>query len=152
VPATSAVLLTADVAIEATMKVVITTPTAHTIKPWPVSLKITSSVCTVAHFVRSRPATYPPRLADTTWTTINQTMAPIPIAFADAPSFCHGEVEAKPRAVPSVTSIRPIAAATKAPPRMAPQDTPELKDSLRPTTSGRSADVTSRDASMLCTL
>jgi hypothetical protein len=52
--------------------------------------------------------------------------------------------------VPSVTSIRPIAAATKAPPRTAPQETPELKDSLRPTTNDRSAGVRSRDASMLC--
>src|ERR1035441_5469814 len=57
--------------------------------------------------------------------TISQTIAPIPIAEADAPMFDHGETEDKPMPVPNASRISDKAAAANVPASTAGQDTPE---------------------------
>src|ERR1035437_5418913 len=57
--------------------------------------------------------------------TISQTIAPIPIAEADAPTFDHGETEDKPIPVPNASKLSDKAAAANAPASTAGQDTPE---------------------------
>jgi hypothetical protein len=52
------------------------------------------------------------------------------IVVADAPEFDQGDTAAKPRPVPSATSISPIAAAANAPPMMAPQEIADAVDSF----------------------
>src|ERR1035438_9168189 len=79
---------------------VITRATVQTRNPWAVSRKYTSCVWIVAHLVRSRPAKYPPMAEAMICMAINQTMAPLPTAEADAPTFDHGEIEDRPSPVP----------------------------------------------------
>src|ERR1035437_3913835 len=56
--------------------------------------------------------------------TINQTIAPIPMAEADAPMFDQGETDDKPMAVPNASKISHNAAAANAPASTAGQETP----------------------------
>jgi|SRR5580700_214364 hypothetical protein len=60
----------------------------------------------------------------------SQMMAVQPIAEADAPAFAHGEAAESPTPVPNATRASDKAAATNAPAITAPQDTPELFESL----------------------
>ena len=62
--------------------------------------------------------------------SVSQTIAPIPIVFADAPQFDQGETEERPNPAPSARSTSASAAATNAPPTTAPQDTPDDDASL----------------------
>src|ERR1700674_912190 len=57
--------------------------------------------------------------------TISHTIAPIPIAEADAPMFDHGETEAKPMPVPDASRLSDKAAPANAPASTAGQDTPD---------------------------
>src|ERR1035438_6413698 len=57
--------------------------------------------------------------------TINQTIAPIPMAEADAPMFDQGETDDKPMPVPNASKISHNAAAANAPANTAGQETPE---------------------------
>ena len=57
--------------------------------------------------------------------TISQTMAALPTADAEAPTFDHGETEDNPSPVPNASRISDNAAATNAPPITAAQDTPD---------------------------
>ena len=52
-------------------------------------------------------------------------MAAVLIVDADAPTFDHGETEAKPSPAPNASRISDSAAATNAPPITAAQDTPD---------------------------
>src|ERR1017187_8700658 len=82
--------------------------------------------------------------------TSNQTIAPIPIAEADAPMFDHGETEDKPMPVPNVSRLSDKAAAANAPASTAGQDTPDegasfltgvsAKPDSRETTKGATAE------------
>lgn len=93
---------------------VMTIPTAHTRNPCAVSRKCTSSVCTLAHFVRSRPAKYPPKADAMTWVRINHTIGPLPTAEADAPQFDHGDTAENPKPVPNASRISASEAETNA--------------------------------------
>src|ERR1019366_9602296 len=57
--------------------------------------------------------------------TISQTIAPIPIAEADAPMFDQGKTEEKPMPVPNASRLNDRAAAANAPASTAGQDTPD---------------------------
>src|ERR1700686_3847433 len=82
--------------------------------------------------------------------TISQTIAPIPTAEADAPTFDHGETEDKPMPVPNARRLSDKAAAANAPASTAGQDTPDqgssfltgvsAKPGSRETTKGRTAE------------
>ena len=56
---------------------------------------------------------------------INQTMAAVPTAEADAPTFDNGEIEDRPSPVPKASRMTDNAAVTNAPPITAAQDTPD---------------------------
>src|SRR5215471_21462353 len=106
-----------------------TTATAQAKKPFAVSRKNTSSECTLAHFVRSRPVKYPPKPDETISMLINHTMAAAPTAEARIPSFDHGETGDRPNPAPNANKIRYKEAAVNAPPITVPHDTPEECDS-----------------------
>src|ERR1017187_8880460 len=89
-----------EAAADAKKAAVITTATAHARKPWAVSRKYTSSEWMETHFVRSRPARYPPIAEAINCIMITHTMAAVPIAEADAPVFVQGEMDDKPKPVP----------------------------------------------------
>src|ERR1700676_1452151 len=82
--------------------------------------------------------------------TISQTIAPIPIAEADAATFDHGETEDKPMPVPNASRLSHNAAAANAPATTAGQDTPDegasfltgvsAKPNSRETTKGGTAE------------
>jgi hypothetical protein len=90
-----------------------------------VSRKYTSSVWTWVHFVRSRPAKYPPIAEAKTWVRISHTTAPFPTVEAEAPRFDHGDTEDNPSPVPKASRINARDAETKAPPMTAAQDMPD---------------------------
>src|SRR6201993_5238469 len=60
-------------------------------KPWDVSRKCNSVVCTPTHFVRSRPARYPPRAYEIIAMTMKYRPVPICKVVAEIPEFPHGE-------------------------------------------------------------
>src|SRR6185312_7465059 len=99
-------------------------------KPCAVSRKYTSSLWMFAHFVRSRPARYPPIDELRTSSTISQMIDAVPIVEADAPTLDHGETDDKPSPAPSARSMRTRAAITNAPAITADQETPEECASL----------------------
>jgi hypothetical protein len=86
-------------------------------------------VWTLAHFVRNRPAKYPPIDEAISCIRISQVMAVQPTAEADAPAFAHGEITDKPIPVPKARSASDKAAATNAPAITARQETPKLFES-----------------------
>src|ERR1019366_1242265 len=88
-----------------------------------------SCVWTLTHFVRSRPAKYPPIDEAISCMRTSQMIAVQPTVEADAPAFVHGETADKPIPVPKARSASDKAAATNAPAITAPQDTPELFES-----------------------
>src|SRR5688500_4606747 len=122
---------TIEVAADVRSAAVSTVPTAHETNPCAVSRKYTSSVCTLTHLVRSRPARYPPIAEEIRWTAIIHTIAATPTVFADAPSFAHGEIAERPRPAPSKSRMSASAAATNAPAATAPHETPDACASWR---------------------
>jgi hypothetical protein len=118
------------VAAEARKTPVITRAVDHARKPWAVSLKYTSSEWIVAHFVRSRPARYPPIAELRISMTISQMIADVAIPEAEAPVFAQGETEDSPRPAPRARRIRTRAAVTNAPAITADHETPEELASL----------------------
>jgi hypothetical protein len=97
------------------------TPQAR--KPCAVSRKKTSSVWTVTHRVRSRPARYPPSTEASNWTTVTHTMVDTPAAVPEIPSLAQGETTARPSPVPSTNNTSDSTAAPTAPANIAPQET-----------------------------
>jgi hypothetical protein len=93
-------------------------------------------VWTLTHFVRSRPARYPPNPADTHCVTTNQMAAPAPNVVADTPELLHGEIEVNPRPVPKTKRMRAVAAAATPPAMIADQVTPDEETSPTPTATG----------------
>jgi hypothetical protein len=67
---------------------------------------------------------------------ISHTMAAVPIAEVDAPTFDQTETEERPSPAPSASKISDSAAVTNAPPITAAQDTPEEFASWRAAVSG----------------
>src|SRR5579863_4521879 len=89
------------------------------------------------HFVRNRPARYPPTNDAINSVRISQTIAPLPTAEADAPAPSQGEIADRPIPVPSASSASDSAAATNAPANTAGQETPEECASFLVSSSGR---------------
>src|ERR1700759_976079 len=83
-----------------------TEATAQARKPWAVSRKCTSVVCTPNHFVRSRPARYPPREDEIIAMTMKYRPVPIWKVVAETPEFPHGETTVNPIPAPNQRSKR----------------------------------------------
>ena len=66
-------------------------------------------------------------------------MASHPIVDAEAAAVDHGETDDKPTPAPNASRMRESAAAAKAPPVIAAQDTPDENASFVPDRSARSA-------------
>src|SRR5581483_6809879 len=123
--ATWAALPITDAAAEVRNAAAITEATAQLRKPLAVSRKNTSGVCRPAHLVRRRPVRYPPTPAASHWVTTNHTAVAAVTVVSDMPVVDHGETLARPKPEPSAIITSDRLAAANAPPRTAPQDTPE---------------------------
>src|SRR6478672_6669893 len=66
-------------------------------RPCAVSLKRTSSVRMPTHFIRRRPAKYPPKADDSHWVTISQIAAAVPKVVGEGLVKDQGDVVARPR-------------------------------------------------------
>jgi hypothetical protein len=77
------------------------------------------------HFVRRRPARYPPIDELMICMRMTHTMAARVIVVAEAPMFDHGDTDDKPSPAPSASRMSESAAVTNAPPITAAHDTPD---------------------------
>src|SRR6478672_13220585 len=89
--------------------------------------KKTSSVRMPTHFVRRRPAKYPPKADDSHWVTTSQIAAAVPKVVGEGLVKDQGDVVARPRPGPRVINIMVTPKAANAPPNIEAHSTADAE-------------------------
>ena len=81
----------------------------------------------LTHFVRRRPAKYPPKADDSHWVTISQIAAAVPKVVGEGLVKDQGDVVARPRPGPRVINIMVTPKAANAPPNIEAHSTADAE-------------------------
>jgi hypothetical protein len=96
-------------------------------RPCAVSRKRTSSVRIPTHFVRRRPAKYPPKADDSHWVTTSHIAATVPKVVGEGLPNDHGETVTRPRPGPRVNNMIVTPKAANAPPNIEAHSTADAE-------------------------